>query len=167
MAVFWVVGGLGALLLLVSLVFGDLLDGVFDGLDLGGGFFSTEVIGAFLAAFGLVGGLLSGPVGASGLLAVGAGAGAGVALGAGALWFSRGLRRMPTDATPTQAAYQGLLGEVITSIPAAGFGEVVVRTHGHRLKLAAQSIEPVARGATVVVVEALSSTAVLVAETDL
>lgn len=162
-----VLGVVGTVLLVASLLLGDLLDGLLGGIDLGGGVFSTEVLGAFLAAFGFGAALLDGPVGLPTGAALAGGAGAGVALGATALWLSRSLLRMHTDATPRAADVVGTLGRVVTRIPSSGLGEVSVVVAGARTKLAARATEPIAAGTEVVVVEVLSPTAVLVAEAGL
>lgn len=59
MIAFLVLGGIGFLMVLASLVLGDLFGGLFEvlNLDLGGGVVSAPVIGSFLAAFGLGGAL--------------------------------------------------------------------------------------------------------------
>jgi len=163
-AVFIVVGALGVLLIVIALVLGDLVDGLLPDVSLGdsGGLFSTEVIGAFLAGFGLAGALLVGSLGAA--LAAAAGAGAGAVLGASAFAFSRALIRMPTDPTPRTTDLVGAIGTVITRIPAAGLGEVSILAHGQRVKLSARADEPIAAGASVVVVDVTSPTSVVVTE---
>ena len=167
MGVFLVLGIAGTVVLVASLVLGDLLEGVLGGVDLGGGVFSTEVLGAFLAAFGFGAALLDGPVGLATGAAVAGGAAAGVVLGGVALWASRSLLRMHTDATPRASDLVGALGRVVTRIPVAGLGEVSVVVAGARTKLSARAAEPIASGTEVVVVEVLSPTAVLVAEAGL
>ena len=57
MLAFWIVGAAGAVLFLVSLLLGDVLDGVFDSLEgATGGLLSTAAVGGFAGAFGLAGG---------------------------------------------------------------------------------------------------------------
>jgi len=162
------IGAVGVGLLLLSLLFGDFFDGMFDGLDLeGGGLLSTEVIGAFLGAFGFGGALLQStqqvdlPVALAGGLVAGV-AGAGVAL-----FVVRTFVHMHTDATPRSADLSGKIGRVITRIPAGGLGEITVSHHGQRVKLSARSEEPIASGADVVIIDVLSPTSVLVTEADI
>ena len=58
MLIFWVIAGVALLLLLLTVVFGDFLDGVVDAIDVTGGYLSSTVVLSFLAAFGIVGGLV-------------------------------------------------------------------------------------------------------------
>jgi membrane protein implicated in regulation of membrane protease activity len=153
MTVLLIIGAVGVGLLLLSLVFGDFFDGVFDGLDLdGGGWASTEVIGGFLGAFGFGGALLlsTGQVG----LPV-------------ALVVVRSFVNMHTDATPRSADLAGKLGRVVTRIPATGLGEITVSHHGQRVKLSARSDAPIASGEDVVIIDVLSPTSVLVTQADI
>ena len=51
MLAFWIVGAAGAVLFLVSLLLGDVLDGVFDSLEgATGGLLSTAAVGGFASA---------------------------------------------------------------------------------------------------------------------
>jgi membrane protein implicated in regulation of membrane protease activity len=162
------IGAVGVGLLLLSLLFGDFFDGMFDGLDLeGGGLLSTEVIGAFLGAFGFGGALLQSTQGVDLPVALAGGLVAGVA-GAGiALFVVRTFVHMRTDATPRSADLGGKIGRVVTRIPAGGLGEITVSHHGQRVKLSARSEEPIASGADVVIIDVLSPTSVLVTEADI
>jgi membrane protein implicated in regulation of membrane protease activity len=162
------IGAVGVALLLLSLILGDFLDGVFDGVDVdGGGLFSTEVIGAFLGAFGFGGALLQASSDVGLPLAIAGGAVAGVVGGVIALFVVRTFVRMPTDATPRSSDLAGKLGRVVTRIPPDGLGEVTVFHAGHRIKLSARSQEPIAFGTDVVIVEVLSPTSVLVAPSEI
>jgi membrane protein implicated in regulation of membrane protease activity len=163
-----IVGAVGVGLLLLSLLLGDFLDGVFDGLDFdGGGLLSTEVVGAFLGAFGFCGALLTSTTAATLPVAIAGGVVAGL-LGAGiALFIVRTFLRMPTDATPRSTDLTGKLGRVVTRIPDGGLGEITVSHHGQRVKLSARSEQPIASGADVVIVDVLSPTSVLVSTTDI
>lgn len=166
MTAFLVVGFVGVGLIAVALLFGDLLDGAIESLDLdaSGGLFSLPVIGSFLAAFGFGGALLvSGfelPLGAA---ALGGGA-AGIAMGGVALGVTRALLNMPTDATPRTQDLVGSLGTVVTRIPDGGLGEVTVAQAGQRVKLSARATSAIASGTTVVVVDVTSPTSVIVTE---
>ncbi|HUG87018.1 MAG TPA: hypothetical protein VMM13_20790 [Euzebya sp.] len=169
MTLFLLLGILGTGMLILGLVGGELLDGLFDalGIDAGGGFFSTEVVGAFLSAFGFGAWLLSDGMGLATGLALAGGGTAGVVMGATALWLSRSLINMRTDATPTSADLRGALGRVISPIPTGGLGEVRVSRHGHPLKLAARAEGPLPVGVEVVVIDVISSTSVLVAAAEI
>ena len=165
MAVFIVVGAVGVLLVVVALIFGDIFDGLFPDVSFGdnGGLFSTEVVGAFLAGFGLAGGLIFRETAAVAIASAGA-VGAGGVLAGATLSFSRALIRMPTDPTPRTSDLVGSIGTVVTRIPATGLGEVSVTSHGQRLKLSARSDGAIPAGASVVVVDVTSSTSVVVTE---
>jgi membrane protein implicated in regulation of membrane protease activity len=168
MAALLIIGAVGVGLLMLSLVLGDFLDGMFDGLDIdAGGLLSTEVIGAFLGAFGFGGALLRSATSLSWPFVVGGGLVSGVVVGALALMIVRVAVRMPTDATPRSADLTGKIGRVITRIPADGLGEVTVLHAGHQIKVNARAHEPIPSGADVVIIDVLSPTAVLVAESDI
>lgn len=161
---FLVIGGFGLALVLVSLLFGEVLDHVFHAIDFeaSGGLFSTPVIGAFLGAFGFTGWLVEGALGTT--LATVAGIGAGAGIGTLVAVMTRAVMRMPTDPTPRSADLVGALGTVVTRIPEHGFGEVAVTRHGQRLKLSARATASLPAGASVVVVDVTSSTSVVVTE---
>lgn len=168
MAALLIIGALGVGLLLLSLVLGDFLDGVFEGLDVdGGGLLSTEVIGAFLGAFGFGGALLLAGGGVGLPVALAGGAGAGLVGGGIALVVVRTFIRMPTDETPRSSDLAGKLGRVVTRIPEQGLGEITVFHAGHRMKLSARADQPIAFGTDVVIVQVLSPTAVLVTPSDI
>lgn len=163
-----IIGAVGVGLLLISLLLGDLLDGVFEGFDIDtGGVLSTEVVGAFLGAFGFGGALLRQATTVGWPLAIGGGAVAGVVVGAIALMIVRMVVDMPTDETPRSADLAGKIGRVITRIPVDGLGEITVLHAGHHVKMNARANEPIASGADVVIIDVLSTTSVLVAEADI
>lgn len=94
MTLFLVIGVVGVALVLVSLIFGDLLEIAADGL---GALFSAEVLGAFLGALGFAGAITL-----SLTDSVVAAAAAGAATGAGsAVW--PGGRRVGSAAATTPA----------------------------------------------------------------
>ena len=163
MLAFLAVGGIGLVLLIASLVLGDLLDGVLESVNLDvfdSGWLSGAAVSGFLAAFGLVGALVVGPAGT--LPAVLAGIGAGVLVAGFAGWLTRALTGAGTDVTPTADALIGCRGTVVSPVPSEGFGEVSLVVAGHLSKLNARCNEPLAMGKPVVVVAVLSPTAVLV-----
>jgi membrane protein implicated in regulation of membrane protease activity len=161
--VFLVIGGLGAVVLTLSLLGGELLHfGQFDLPDL----FSLEAIAGFLGALGFGGAIASELLDARtpGQVAVATAVGALAALPTAylAMRLSRAARNMRTDATPTRADLVGTLGVVVTSIPATGYGEVRVRLGGQPIKLYAKADRPVPAGAQIFVIEAPSETSVVV-----
>lgn len=160
-----VIGVVGLALLAVSLVVGDLFDGALAGLEgLAGDVFSSAVIGAFVSAFGF-GGAAAAGAGLPGAVTVPVGIGSGVVFAWFAVWLTRLVKDGGSDATPTLEATVGRDADVVTDIPADGYGIVVVRLGGHTMRLNARS--SVARaletGTPVHVTEVLSPSAVAVA----
>jgi len=163
--VFVLVGIVGAVLVVASLVLGDALDGLFDAVDLGGGLVTTPVIGGFLAAFGFGTALTRDALGTPVAALVGVAAGA--AFGGAAGLLTRALMRMRTDPTPRTADLVGRIGVILTPVPVSGYGQVRVEAHGQRLQLSARADEALVAGTQVVVVEVASPTAVVVTPTGL
>jgi len=157
---FLVIGLVGLALVGISLVLGDLFDGVFDALA--GDVFSSAVIGGFVSAFGFGAALMEG-LGAPGLVSVPVGLAAGVAVGWLAWWLTRLVKDGGSDATLTPEDALGRSGRVITSIPDGGFGTVRLMIGGHSVQLNAKAEASIAQGTEVHVTEILSPTAVLVA----
>ncbi|MEX0427791.1 NfeD family protein [Nocardioides sp. DS6] len=167
MTAFLVIGVIGLALLLVSLVVGDLLDGVVDGLFhslewLTGDWFSSAAIGGFVSAFGFGGAIVEGAAGPR-PLAVGVGLVAGLAFGWFAMWLTRLLRTGRSDEAPSPRDAVGLDATVVTAIPAEGFGIVRVVLGGHTTQYNARAEQPVEPGTPVHVTGVLSPTAVTVA----
>ncbi|MFJ7331674.1 NfeD family protein [Streptomyces sp. NPDC101110] len=154
----------GVALLALSLAFDGVLEGVLDGalgsaLD---GWLSLPVAAGFLATTGFGGAIATGVAGAGPAFATMAGA----VCGLGTAWltyrFSRALMRDQTASTPTRDDLVGTSGNVVTAIPADGYGEVLLRLAGQTAKFAARSAGPVARGAEVWVEAVPSATSVVV-----
>jgi membrane protein implicated in regulation of membrane protease activity len=158
--VFLVLGVVGLVLLLVSLVLGDVFDGIFDALP--SDVFSSAVIGGFVSAFGF-GAALSQGLGASTPLAVVVGVVVGAAFAWFAGWLTRVVRGGGSDATVTTEDTVGRDAKVVTGIPQGGFGVVRVQVGGHSLQLNARADTPVEPGTEVYVTAVLSPTAVAVA----
>ncbi len=156
MSVFLVVGLVGAALLLLTLVLGDVLDVP----DVGGGVLSGVVLGGATGAFGLVGATVEGATGPG--AAAAAGTAGALVMGALALAIGRSLTRMRSDRARTAADLLGVEGVVVTPVRAGSYGEVRLRVGGHPLKLSATAERDLAAGSPVLVVETLSSTAVRV-----
>ena len=166
MTAFVIIGALGLAIVVISLLFGDILDGVFEfaNFDVADGWLSTPVLGAFLAAFGFAGALLLRGMELSVLGATAGGLVAGGALGGVTLTLVRALMNMPTDPTPRTSDLVGKLATVVTRIPEDGLGEVALTASGQRMKLSARADAPIANGTTVVVVDVTSPTSVVVTE---
>ncbi len=160
MTTFLVIGLIGLALLAVSLVLGDLFDGVLDALA--GDVFSSAVLGAFVAATGFGGAAVQG-YGAPTALALPIGLVAGVAFGGFAYWLTRLIRDGSSDATLTIDDAIGREGKVVTAIPEAGFGVVNILVGGHTMRLNAKAEQPIEPGTPIHVTSVLSPSAVTVA----
>lgn len=161
MTVFLVLGIAGLLLLAVSLVVGDLLEGVLDALE--ADWISSAVLGGFVSAFGFGGAAGDGaglPLPASLVIA----AGCGVVVGWFAWWLTRLVKDGPSDGTVSIGDSVGLVAKVVTDIPGEGYGVVRVVVGGHPLRLNATAHRPIEAGTEVNVTGVLSPTAVSVTE---
>ncbi len=159
MTIYLVLGVAGLAFLLVSLLAGEFLDGV---LHLGGDWFSSAAVAAFVSAFGFCASLAeSADLGTPATLGLGVAAGALVA--AGTAWLTRTLKDGATDQTPRTSDVIGYDGVVVSAIPEAGFGVVNIIVGGHLTRLNARAVETIETGAAVTVVGVLSPTAVSVA----
>ena len=164
MTAFIVIGSVGLAVVLLSLILGDVLDGVFEAIDVdfGGGVFSAPVLGSFLAAFGFGAALIMFATGANATFGALGGLGSGVVVGGVALLIMRTLMHMPTDETVTTSRLEGSPGTVITRIPEEGYGEVTVRHHGKQHKYYARADQPLPAGTPVEVTGVLSASAITV-----
>ncbi len=164
MTTFLVIGVVGLVLLAVSLVLGDLLDGTVEGLldgVPGGEAFSTAVIGAFVSAFGF-GAAAADATGAPLVVALPVGVGAGVVFGWFAAWLTRLVRDGGSDDTPSTDDTIGREGAVTTAIPADGLGTVRILLGGHVIRLNARAEQAIPAGTAIHVTGVLSPTAVTV-----
>ncbi|WP_282697070.1 hypothetical protein [Streptomyces sp. CC208A] len=153
-------GIVGLLLLVLSLVFGGVLEGLLDGFGGLDGVLSLPVVAGFLSALGFTGALVLGTSGTG----VGVATGAGVVAGCGVGWltwrFSRVLLHDATAPAPRGEDLTGSSGSVVTAVPADGYGEVLLYLGGQPVKYAAKASGPVPRGTEVWVESVLSSTSV-------
>lgn len=156
--VFLLIGIVGALLLIISVV----LDGIFDVFDFGDGPLSLTTIAAFTALFGFAAFAAIG-AGASTPVAGAIGAVAGVIGGAVAWWLSRLIRSAESSTAVTADELVGAEASVVLAIPAGGLGEIALVRHGERVSLSATAETEIARGARVRVTQTLSATSVKVA----
>jgi membrane protein implicated in regulation of membrane protease activity len=159
---FVLVGVIGVALIVLFLVFDDFLDGVLPDAD----WISGPVIGAFLAAFGIVGWTVTEAFDAPTWLASLAGVAGGIALGYLAFALTRSLLHSPTDATPSAGALMGREGRVVTGATPGQLGEVLVTIGGQPVKLSAVSDDELARGSAIVVIDVTSPTRVVVQLAD-
>lgn len=159
---FLVIGVVGLLLLLVSLLAGDILDGAFDVLE--ADWFSSAVVGGFVSAFGF-GGALAAELGAPSVLAVPVGVVAGLIFAWFASWLTRVVRGGGSGESVRAADIVGYDATVLTDIPVGGFGVVRVRVGEHVLQYNARAEEDLAAGSPAHVIGVVSPTAVIVAPT--
>ena len=166
---FAVIGAIGVVIVVASLLLGDLLEGLLESfdIDVGGGLFSTPVVGSFLGAFGFGALLLRSSYDVAAGVAVLGGAAGGVVLAAIALWVTRSLMHMATDDAVRTDDVVGKAATVVSAIPAGGLGEVSLVHLGQRLKYSAHADTALPYGSEVVVVAVRSSSSVVVqAATD-
>jgi len=134
-----------------------------DGHSADGTAFSLPSIAGFIGAFGFGGAIAAQvlPVRTATVPSL-----IGVAAAIPTAWLAARLTRaameMATDATPTQSDVIGTLGVVIRAIPEAGYGEVRVAFAGQQMKFHARAAEPLPAGIRILVVEAPSTTSVVV-----
>ena len=180
-AAFLIVGGFGLFLLAASVVhgghlhFGQLrihLPTNVHGSHLHGGHPSADAalslpsIAGFIGAFGF-----AGAIGTQVLHSRSATIPCliGVAAAIPTAWLAARLTRaameMHTDATPTQGDVIGTLGVVVRAIPAQGYGEVRVSFAGQQMKFHARAAEPLPAGVSILVIDAPSTTSVVVEPT--
>lgn len=159
MNLFLILGSVGVVLLLITLLLGDFLDGV---LDFGGDLVSGPALAGFLGAFGF-GGALAMEAGASTGLAAVVGLAVGAVIGLGAGWGSAQLKKGGDESTVRTGSLVGRPATVVTTIPEGGFGTVSIVAAGHITSLNARSPETLAAGTPVVITAVLSATSVAVA----
>lgn len=156
-SIFLVIGLVGGVLLLISLV----LDGIFDAFDFGDGPLSLTTIAAFTAIFGFtafacVGAGLSTPAAST------FGALAGLLGGAAAWWLSRLIRSAESTTAVSGDELVGAEASVVLAIPAGGLGEVALIRHGERVSLSATSETAFPRGVRVRIAQTITATQVSV-----
>lgn len=164
---FVIIGVVGLLLLLLSILLGDVLDGVADILAVdGGAYLSGPAIGGFLAAFGFGAAVIDYNTDwGTGASAVG-GLGAGVLMGGVVGLVTRSLMNTPTDEAVRAVDLVGDRATVVTRIPEQGYGEVSLVHAGHLMKLSARADASVPEGTDVVITSVVSPTSVVVARRE-
>lgn len=159
MTVFLALGIAGIVLVLLSLVAGDFLDGALDALE--ADWISTAMIGGFVSAFGF-GGAAADAAGLPLPASLAIGTGAGLVVGWFAWWLTRLVKDQPSDETVTIADTVGLVGKVVTAVPDGGYGVVRVLVGGHTMTYNATAPTSIEAGAEVNVTGVVSPTAVQV-----
>lgn len=159
MLAFLIIGGIGVALLLVTLVVGDVLDGI---LDFGGDLFGIETIAGFIGAFGFAGAiahsLTDGNFGISLVVAIVAGLLIGLAAGYAASQLKKG----GDEANVRSGDLTGKPATVVDTIPADGFGSVSLTVSGHLTRLNARCPGGLPAGTPVTISAVLSPTSVAV-----
>lgn len=155
---FLIIGIVGAVLLLLSL----LLGGVFDAFDFGDGPLSLTTIAAFTTIFGFTAFACVGsgvPTGLSGVF----GALAGVVGALIAWWLTRVIRSAESTTAVSSGQLTGQNAVVVLGIPGgSGLGEISLVRNGERVSLSAVSAQEIPSGARVRIVETITPTSVLV-----
>lgn len=161
MTTFLIIGGIGLVILLVSVVFGEAIEGIFDLDFLGGDLFSAAGIAAFLGAFGFSGVISLALLDITWIaILVGLVAGGIAFWGAAAL--TRWLKAGENHAVVRSDALVGASGRVITAIPEGSYGEVMISVGGRTLKRSARADVSIPSGVEVWVSGIVSPTAVQV-----
>lgn len=167
MTVFLVIGGAGIALLVLALVIGDVLDGMFDSVEglLDSDIFSTAGLAGLFGGFGFGGAIGLGVTGVM-LVAIITGLLLGAGLAFGATWLTRMLRNQSNSHTVSTNSIVGSSAQVITAIPDGGYGQIRLSHNGHLLTFSARSAVPLPPGTRVWVSEVISATAVTVQTID-
>ena len=160
---FLVIGAVGIVMLLFSLIVGEHVHGIFDALG-GGDWFTGSSLAAFLGALGFGGAIVQQLTGSTALAVVG-GILLGVIFGGLIAYGMIKLRLIDTGGAVTTNDLMDAPGVVLSDIPALGFGEVRVTRQGQMMKLNAKSAIPISIGTQVTVIDVLSATAVVVEPT--
>lgn len=147
----------GVIVVLLSLIVGDIFDGIFD--VVGGDFLSMGTLGGFLGALGFGGAIIL-TLTDTWWLALVAGVLLGIGVGVLAWWLTMVLKRGESDATVRTGGLVGQTGRVIHAIPSGGYGAIRVRAAGAPTKLNAKAFEPIPGGALVEITKVLSPTSV-------
>lgn len=130
---FWILGIIGAVLLLAGLLLDDVLEGIVPDSD----YLSIPALGGALAAFGFGTAIIDSQTSASLLIALGVGGVLALATAFGAVKASQAAMSMPTDPTPRASDLVGLTGRVVTPISPGRSGEVLLVIAGHPTKVSA------------------------------
>ncbi|HEY8664072.1 MAG TPA: hypothetical protein VIL68_10685, partial [Propionibacteriaceae bacterium] len=134
---FLVIGAVGIVMLLFSLIVGEHVHGIFDALG-GGDWFTGSSLAAFLGALGFGGAIVQQLTGSTALAVVG-GILLGVIFGGVIAYGMIKLRLIDTGGAVTTNDLMDAPGVVLSDIPALGFGEVRVTRQGQMMKLNAKS----------------------------
>jgi membrane-bound ClpP family serine protease len=156
LTVYWacLLGGLGFTVL--ALFVGDMLEGMLDAFDSLDGFVDPLSLVGGIAGFGGAGVILTTASGLSdgpaALLAAGIGMALAVLMH---VLYVKPMKNSESSSGFSIQEYRGKLGEVLTTIPASGFGEVLIRMGPSNTFQAAASFDgsEIPGGAQIVVVD--------------
>lgn len=169
MTTFLVIGGIGVVLMVVTLVLGEILDGLLE-FDFAAGLesdvFSTGGIAGLLGGVGF-GGVIGLSISNSMIIAIVVGIVVGLLLAFMAGRLTGWLRRQSSAGTHSTQSLVGVEAQVLTAIPADGYGQIRVRRSGHTYTLNAKSSLPLEQGTRVWIAGVLSATSVEVRPVDL
>lgn len=161
MTAFLVIGAVGLVILVASLILGEVFDGLFEGIE-AGGVLSGPVIGSFLAAFGFGAALTLYATNSGTAVGALAGLGSGVAVGGVSMLITRNLMSMPTDEPVRSGDLVGQNATVVTRIPEGGLGEVSLVHRGQLMKMGARANTAISAGSQVTVTAVTSPSSVVV-----
>lgn len=164
-SVFLAIAAVGFLVLLISLVFGELFDfiSVDHDFDHGGpGFFSSRIISVFVTAFGGFGAVGT-HYGLSPLASSGLGFGSGVVFASAIYAFARFLYGQQASSEVRSADLLGQSARVVIAIPPNGVGQIRCRLGEELVDKIAQSRDGVAipENASVQIEEVLGETVIV------
>lgn len=171
LTIFLIIGGIGFLFLMISLLIGDLFDAFdFDlDLDTNGdfGLFDSRVISVFLTTFGFIGAIaiqLGFGIIVSGLF----GAGSGVALGALVFAFGYFLHSQQTSSSVSEKDLIGRTAQVVVGIRPESVGQISCKVGEERVEKIARSRngEEIKTGQTVFIEEITGDAVIVSLEED-
>lgn len=160
MLLYFAIMSVGILLLIGSLILGELFD-VLDFGD-GGGPLSGPVLGVGLTAFGATG-MLTNMYDWPALLGAVTSAVSALAFGAIGWWMMAIIHKQTGSTTSTMSSMAGRLGEVTTRISADGIGEVLLTSSDSTRQVLARSRDgmEIAPGTVVRVVQVLGGSVIV------
>jgi membrane protein implicated in regulation of membrane protease activity len=167
---FLVIGAVGAGVLVLSMLVGEIGGALHFDADADGPF-SVPAIAALVGGVGFGGAAAAAVLpdalsdGLAVVIALVVGLAVAIPLAWAAIRLSRSLRDMPTQETLTRHHLLGAQGVVVSAVPSAGYGEVRLVIGGQPLKLSARSDVPLPAGTPVYVTDTISDTAVEVVST--
>lgn len=172
MTIFLVIGGLGFLFLLISLLVGDLFDALgFDfGLDAGGhdfGLFDSRVIAIFLTAFGCFG-VIAAALGYGAYSSSLFGLAGGFVFGTIVFYFGKFLYSQQSSSSVSMADLIGRTAQVVVNIKPDQLGQISCRVGEEKIEKLARTVggEEIKAGALVRIDSIGSDSVIVSVESD-